>query len=586
MTISARHGSPQFPIVAGSIPSSTQAVMDEAISTLQAHKATWIALSISDRVALLDRLTADFAAIAPRWVAESAAAKGLAEDSPFTGEEWGAGVWPVVKNLRQLRQSLTQIERKGHPTIPGALIMHADGQMVAQVFPQSLYDRLFFGGITAQVWMEPGITAAELPKTQAVAYQKTHQNQHGKVNLVLGAGNVSSICPMDILYKLFVENQVVLLKTNPVNAYLGPLIEESFRALVEPGFLRVVYGGAEEGKYLCNHPGIDEIHITGSDKTFDAIVFGTGTEGTQRKAAARPLLTKPITGELGNVSPVIVVPGPWSESDITYQSQHIASMLTNNAGFNCNATRVIIQHQSWTRRDQLLRGIRHVLRNVPLRNAYYPGAKQRQQSFLDIHPEAEQYGTAQGEQLPWTLIAGVDPTRTNDICFTMEAFCGLFAETMLEAEGIPAYIDSAVEFANEHIWGTLNATILVHPRSLADPAIATALERAVSNLRYGTIGVNYWAGIGYALGVTTWGAFPGHALNDIQSGTGVVHNTLMFSRPQKSVLRAPFRSTPTPPWFVTQGKVARKIFPKLVDLEASPSPAKVPGILWTAMRGA
>jgi acyl-CoA reductase-like NAD-dependent aldehyde dehydrogenase len=458
--------------------------------------------------------------------------------------------------------------------------------MIAQVFPQTIYDRLFFGGITAQVWMEPGVTASDLPKTQAVTYQNALHNQAGKVNLVLGAGNVSSICPMDILYKLFVENQVVLLKTNPVNAYLGPLIEESFRALVEPGFLRVVYGGAEEGKYLCNHPGIDEIHITGSDKSFDAIVFGTGPEGAQRKAEARPLLTKPITGELGNVSPVIVVPGPWSESDIAYQSQHIASMLTNNAGFNCNATRVIIQHQGWTQRDHLLRGIRQVLNSVPLRDAYYPGAKQRQQSFVDAHPGAEMFGAAQGEQLPWTLIAGVDPSRTSDICFTTEAFCGLFAETMLEAEDIPAYIDSAVAFVNEHIWGTLNATILVHPRSLADPSIAAAVERAVAKLRYGTVGVNYWAGIGYALGVTTWGAFPGHALNDIQSGTGVVHNTLMFARPQKSVLRAPFRSTPTPPWFVTQGKVARKIFPKLVDLEAAPSPAKVPGILWTALRGA
>lgn len=583
MTTIARQGSPQFPTVAGSIAPSTQDVMDEAVKSLQAHKEAWVALSIPERISLLDRLTTGFVAIARRWVAASAKAKGFAENSPFTGEEWGAGVWPVVKNLRQLRQSLAEIESTGHPRIPGPLIMHADGQMNAQVFPQSIYDRLFFGGITAQVWMEPGVTASELSQTLAVAYQDKHHI--GRVCLVLGAGNVSSIGPMDILYKLFVENQVVLLKMNPVNAYLGPLIEKSFRALVEPGFLRVVYGGAAEGSYLCQHPGIDEIHITGSDKTFDAIVFGSGAEGAQRKAEMRPLLTKRITGELGNVSPVIVVPGPWSASDIAYQSQHIASMLTNNAGFNCNATRVIIQHQSWAQRDQLLQGIRDVLSKIPLRDSYYPGARQRQQTFLVAHPDAQQLGTPTGEQLPWTLLAGVDPAKTDDVCFTTEAFCGLFAETALVAESVVEYIDRAVEFANEHIWGTLNVTILVHPRSLADPAIAAAVERAVANLRYGTIGVNYWAGIGYALGVTTWGAFPGHTLNDIQSGTGVVHNTLMFSRPQKSVLRAPFRSTPTPPWFVTRGNVARKIFPKLVSLEASPSLTKVPGILWAALRG-
>ena len=118
--------------------------------------------------------------------------------------------------------------------------------------------------------------------------------------------------------------------------------------------LAVVYGGATEGSYLCNHPGIEEIHITGSDKTFDAIVFGAGSEGIKRKAEGSPLLTKRVTGELGNVSPVIVVPGPWKPDDLIYQAEHIDTMLTNNAGFNCNATRVIIQDASWPLRSQLL----------------------------------------------------------------------------------------------------------------------------------------------------------------------------------------------------------------------------------------
>src|SRR5258708_35517819 len=120
---------------------------------------------------------------------------------------------------------------------------------------------------------------------------------------------------------------------------------------------------------------MEEIHITGSDKTFDTIVFGTGTEGAQRKAAHTPLLTKRITGELGNVSPVIVVPGPWSQSDLVYQAEHIVTSLTNNAGFNCNATRAIIQYATWERRRTLLEQIRKVLAQLPTRDAYYPGAQ-------------------------------------------------------------------------------------------------------------------------------------------------------------------------------------------------------------------
>jgi hypothetical protein len=39
----------------------------------------------------------------------------------------------------------------------------------------------------------------------------------------------------------------------------------------------------------------------------------------------------------------------------------------------------------------------------------------------------------------------------------------------------------------------------------------------------------------------------------------------------------------TPPWFVTHGKTARKLFPKLVAFEAAPSPLKVPGIMAAAL---
>ncbi|HCI80694.1 MAG TPA: aldehyde dehydrogenase [Ktedonobacter sp.] len=581
MSISTREGSPQFPTVAGSIVASTQEEMDIAVQALQEQKQAWVRTTLKERIAILDVLIHDFVAIAPQWVSACLQAKGLSSEHP--AEEWAVGPWPVLKTLSQLRQSIVDIESAGHPQISGPVTTRPDGQVIAQIFPQTLYDRILFTGVTAELWMEPEVTKEGLVETQAVAYRDAAHA--GKVALVLAAGNVSSIAPLDILYKLFVEDQVVILKTNPVNEYLGPLIEEGFRVLIQGGFLRVVYGGASEGAYLCNHDGVDEIHITGSDKTFNAIVFGTGSEGEARRKRNEPLLYKRVTGELGNVSPVIVVPGAWSDKDIAYHAEHIVTMLTTNAGFNCNATRVIITHKSWPQREQLLQQIRKVLKQVPVRDSYYPGAQDRQKAFVAQHPDAEQIGVAHSQQLPWTLIADVDATNEDDICFTTEAFCGLFAETALDAPDTATYVDKAVTFANETLWGTLNATIIVSPSSLKDANVADAIERAVANLRYGTVGINYWAGIGFALGTTTWGAFPGHSLDDIQSGTGVVHNTLMFDKPQKSVIRAPFRITPTPIWFVTQGRKADKVFPLIVDLEVSPSPLKLPAILWAAIVG-
>jgi acyl-CoA reductase-like NAD-dependent aldehyde dehydrogenase len=581
MSIALRRGTPQFPSVSGAIPPSDQASMDRAVGDLQAHKDAWIAVSPRERVAILDRLIADFTPIAPRWVAACLEAKGLAADGSFAGEEWSSGPYGVVRNLRLLRESLADLAAGRKPRIPGPVGTLPNGQVTAQVFPTNTYDKLFFSGVKAEVWMEPGVTAADLPQTQAVAYA---QPPSGKVALVLGAGNVSSIGPLDTFYKLFVEDQVVLFKANPVNAYIGPLMETAFRTLVDRGVLRFAYGGAAEGAYLCQHPGIDEIHITGSDKTFDAIVFGSGPEGALRKAENRPLLAKHVTGELGNVTPIIVVPGPWSESDLAYQAEHIVTMLTNNAGFNCIAGRVIIQHAGWAQRDALLRQIRATLARVPTRSAFYPGAADRLNAFTAAHAEAEQFGTASGDQLPWTLIAGVSPDQTDDIVYTTEAFCGLFAETPLDSGGTAEYIDRAVAFCNDNLWGSLNANIIVHPTSLKDPAICDAVERAVANLRYGTVAMNYWSGTSFVLGTTTWGAFPGHALSDIQSGNGIVHNTLMFSRPQKTVLRGPFRATPTPPWFATRGNAARAVFPRLADLEAAPSPVKVPAIVLAALK--
>jgi acyl-CoA reductase-like NAD-dependent aldehyde dehydrogenase len=570
------------------VPPTSQPDLDAAITALREKTRVWTAVTVRERIDLLAELTRSFLQVADRWAAACIEAEGL---DPVHGvaEEALVGPYFVLRNLRLLRVALQDVEKHGRPRIPGSVRTLPSGlpsgQVAARVFPFDVWDRIFYAGVTADVWMEPGVTAESLPSTQAVAYHQS--DRPGGVALVLGAGNVSSIGPMDALYKLFVEDLVVVYKTHPLNAWLAPLMEEGLRCLIERGFLRIVHGGAGVGEYLCNHPGVDEIHITGSDRTYDAIVFGTGEEGRRRKKRDEPRLAKRFTAELGNVSPVIVVPGPagaWSDGDIRYQAENLVTMLVNNAGFNCNATRVVIQHASSPERQRLLAGLRGVLRRIPPRRAWYTGAADRFDAFLAAHPEAERFGERRGDELPWALIPGVDPRNTEDITFTTEAFCGVFAETGFDAPSVAEYLRRAVHFANETLWGTLNATLIVHPAALRDPETAQAVEQAIADLRYGTVTVNHWAAIGYGLVVTPWGAFPGHTRRDIQSGTGVVHNTLMFSRPQKTVVRAPFTVWPKPVWFATH-RTAHKITPKLVRFEADPSAAKLPGIFSLALRG-
>ena len=87
----------------------------------------------------------------------------------------------------------------------------------------------------------------------------------------------------------------------------------------------------------------DAVHVTGSADTHDAIVWGPqGEERRRRLAENDPLLTKPITSELGNVTPWIVVPGEYSERELQFQAENVAAMIANNASFNCIAAKMIV----------------------------------------------------------------------------------------------------------------------------------------------------------------------------------------------------------------------------------------------------
>lgn len=524
------------------LPPSTDAEMEFALEALYANKQRWATMGIAERIQILDELLNSVKRVLPLWVTYSQEAKGVQPDAPGAGDDW-AFATILLRQIRLLKKSLQEIAEDGRPQIPGELHTRTDGRVVAEVFPKGLRDQLLFSKMAGEIWFNPGVTEADVLGGMAKAYQP--HEPAGKVALVLGAGNVSALVPGDFMYKLFVENQVVLLKMNPVNEYLGPLIAEAYAPLISRGFLRVVYGGVAQATYLIEHDFVDELHITGADRTFEAIVFGTGDEGARRKREREPKMTKRFTAELGNITPIIVVPGPWTDDDVVYQAVHIASQLTTNAGFNCLMPRVILQHATWDKRDALNRAINETLAQVPTRKAYYPGAADRHQAFMAAHADAAyQHGDAADDELPWTYITGVDAAQTDDVAFKTEAFCSLMAETALAADGVADYIDKAVAFCNETLWGTLTATIIVHPESMKDAQVKAAVERAVADLRYGTICINANGGLAYTLQTTAWGGHSGQDIYDVQSGISFVNNVLMFddAQIQKSVVRNTFRS--------------------------------------------
>ncbi len=168
------------------------------------------------------------------------------------------------------------------------------------------------------------------------------------------------------------------------------------------------------------------------------------------------------------------------------------------------------------------------------------------------------------------------------------------ATTHLAGNDAASYLDAAVRFCNDTLDGTLGIQFLVHPDTIAE--LGPALDAAIADLRYGTIGVNCWNGVGYLLQRTPWGAYPGHTLDDVGSGIGVVHNTYMLENTDKVVVTGPFRTFPRsvrhldlhlatkPPWFVTNRNAA-VIGERLTRFAAHPGVTRLAALFPPALTG-
>ncbi|MFD0032890.1 aldehyde dehydrogenase family protein [Streptomyces sp. NPDC127172] len=565
-------------------PALDTAPLDLAVSDLHESAASWTAVPLPERIALLERMLPRIADGAPGMVADAARAKGYDADSGWAAEDWVAAPWALAQTVGAYLHVLRRLAA-GHDPVPARSVRTREGRTVVGVFPATATDRLLLNGFTAEVWTLPGTTREQLLARAAGEYRG--RPGEPAVALVLGAGNVAAITPLDILLKLYAEGQVVLAKMNPVNAYLRPHFEKVFAEFVERGWVRFVDGGAAEGAYLTTHEKVDTIHVTGSERTHDAIVWGTGAQAEERRRADTPANDKPFTSELGGVSPCIVTPGPWSAADFRFQAEHIVTSKLNNSGHNCVASQILLVPRHWDGTERLLAEIRHVLRELPQRNDYYPGAADRLDSVTGAHPEAEAYDDTCRLLVP-------DITDADDPMLTDEVFASALGVVHLPGDDAPQFLRAATEFANNKLPGTLGATLLVHPRT--ERAHRAAVDEAIAALRYGTLGVNCWSAFGFLLGYTPWGAHPGHTRQDIGSGIGFVHNAFMLEDVEKTVLRAPFAPaprglltgspslSPRPPHFITN-RTGRTTMERLTAHATAPRASRLPGIFASALRG-
>ncbi|KMO80970.1 aldehyde dehydrogenase [Mycolicibacterium chubuense] len=562
--------------------------LDQALDELRADASAWVALPLKDKVALLDGLPQKILDLSPQMAAAANKAKGIDPTSSWAGEEWLVNVWAFVQGVMSHALVLKRILAGKAPVPPGAVHTRPDGQVVVDVFPVTAYDRLLLNGYGAQVWIEPGFTAAQTRKDAARMYRGAGYEQPG-VALVLGAGNVGAITTLDVLDQLFARGNVCVVKMNPVNDYLGSFYEEIFGEFVSGGWLRFVYGNADVGGYLAHHPKVDSVHMTGSATTYDAIVWGDDAEAAARKAANTPILNKPISAELGGITPVIVVPGEWSDADMRFQAEHIATSKLNNAGHNCVATQIVVISRDWPLADKLVAEVRRVMREVEPRRTYYPHSEDKTDKAC-----AGMSGVAfLSSDKSRAIIADLDPHSAASI-LRDEVFAGVLGIVRLPGATAREFLSNAVEFANDVLPGTLGASLIIDPATRK--ANAAAFDEAISRMRYGDIGVNVWSGLNFLLGYTPWGPFPGQTPQNIGSGTGVVHNAFLLQHVQKTIAEIPFRPSPRallhgewtispkPVFFITN-KTTETTVRRLVQFLVHGNTTALPGIFASALRG-
>lgn len=680
------------------LPETPKERLDAELARLSRSARTWRALTPVQRAALLDATLRTLLAQLPHLAESTARLRGTGEMGE--GEDW-ASLVPVVMALTDFRAALraggrprplalwrrrrTALEvaadeggmtgGAGAAAAATATAAPGDGggsdqhhhQWVAKVFPEGM-TAIMYPGFSGEVWLTPGAAPTQGRVYREQEEQARRQQQSGGGDqhqqqkedgaaLVLGAGNQLAVACMDVLHKLVVDDETVLLKFNPVNERAGPLVEKALAPLAD--FIGYAYGGADVGRYLTRHALVRSIHLTGSAQTYNAIAWGDPRGpaafaakggGANADAAAAPLPAPkpppdsplargvPVGAELGNVTPYVIVPGgDWTDDDLARHADSVVSGLTNNCGHNCLAAEVLVVDARWPLRARFLEAVRARLARSWRRAPYYPGSAAKVAAFRAAFPDAEELGrvmmtpagggggggdgggggaasssssSAAAAVVPWLLKAGLtaDQARVSD-----ENWCGVLQEVALTYEddkggavrggggesggggapmppNVPAFLRAAADFCNRRCWGTLAASVFVHPS--VERSHARDLDAFLGCLRYGSIAVNCPALGAFAVASLGWGAFAAAGTPaDIGTGNCVVHNTFLFDHVQKSVLRAPWRTAPAQLWSASQANLAGAVpaAARFLDAQGDGRPlaalAWVSLAAWRAVRG-
>jgi succinylglutamic semialdehyde dehydrogenase len=150
---------------------------------------------------------------------------------------------------------------------------------------------------------------------------------HG-VLAVLGPYNFPIHLPNGHIVPALLAGNAVVFKPSEKTPAAGAFLVDCFHAAGIPeGCIRLLIGGAEQGKALAGHPDIDGLLFTGSAHTGIAL---------NRQFATRP--EKILALEMGGNNPIVV----WNSPDLYSAAVLVVQSAFTTAGQRCTAARRLI----------------------------------------------------------------------------------------------------------------------------------------------------------------------------------------------------------------------------------------------------
>lgn len=150
---------------------------------------------------------------------------------------------------------------------------------------------------------------------------------HG-VLAVLGPYNFPAHLPNGHIVPALLAGNAVIFKPSEKTPASGAFLVDCYHAAgIPPGCVRLLVGGADEGRALAAHPGIDGLLFTGSARTGIAL---------NRQFADMP--EKILALEMGGNNPIVV----WDAPDIYSAAVLVVQSAFTTAGQRCTAARRLI----------------------------------------------------------------------------------------------------------------------------------------------------------------------------------------------------------------------------------------------------